>query len=66
MRTSMQTFSLFESFLEKYDGPCRSFGDLCGMAGISAADMEEILVSELGMSGEEVVAHYFGNGDKND
>lgn len=38
------------------------FRTVCRRLGCSPADLDEVLESELGTSGDEVVAVYFGNG----
>lgn len=38
--------------------PAASFREVCRKLKVSPADLEEIIMDELGMSGEEVVAMY--------
>lgn len=56
-------YKRFEALLET--GSYGSFEAICKRLGVSPDDMDEVLIAELGYSGEQVFDDYFGNRCKN-
>ena len=58
MCTIRRSYQKFAATLDKYagEGADVSFGEICREVRVSPSDMGELLVSELGMGGDELVA----------
>ncbi len=74
MKRKEKIFEEFSRTLEEYGpGTRQDFCDIClGRLGIPPRTLDEILLEELGMDGEEILAEYrrnlrgtIGIGDKN-
>ena len=57
----LERFERRLSEVSESSGHVHSFNDICTSAGVSPADIEEILLEELGEDGEGIVNLYFGN-----
>lgn len=67
----MKSYSRFERLMnvdEVWRNPYLDYQSVCRMIGVSPASLDEILESELGMRGEEILDKYrygaLGNGSK--
>ena len=59
-----KNYNRFATLLES--GQFGSFEELCGHMGVCPDDMDDVLMSELGYTGEQVFDnYYFGNRCKN-
>lgn len=59
MKTAYEKFA---ALLETETAKGKDFPALCKLLGVSPVSLEEVLLEELGMTGQEVVDKYFGIG----
>lgn len=57
----MTSYSRFERLMDRTEvwrNPYLSYQDICRMAGVSPASLDEMLLAELGMNGEQILQKY--------
>lgn len=63
MKTLMKNFERFAQLLESgafKTNPYLSFETVCRCLKVSPSDLNELLIRELGMNGNEIIAAYRG------
>ena len=57
-----KVYGRFGALLEKQTPPSRDFNEICRMLKVSEVSLNEVLLRELGMHGQEILDNCFGNG----